>query len=292
MSEDSRYNVTFSGHLVPGMQVAEVKQNLVRLFKSTEKAIDKLFSGNIATVKKDLNHKVANTYLRAMKKAGAIAELEKIAETSDAPSFKPQTDVVVTDKFEDDSEFAELSAPPPLAVDTSPMDDGTSHFDADDDFVAPPPTSITNEADAQGYAPAGQWQMDPVGSLLTKPKREVHREIPKSDQFELSPPKSDVGQLHHDVVAVTPDISQYAIAETGSRLSEEKIKQKIKTPDIGDIEIAEVGVDMGQAKSEVEKVAPDTSQLSLAEEGGTIEQLTHMEEIVNPDTSHLHLADD
>ena len=76
MSEESNYSVTFSGQLVPGEEPDQVKQRLARLFKSSESAIEKLFTGKSVTIKKDITEEKAITYQKALLKAGAIADVE------------------------------------------------------------------------------------------------------------------------------------------------------------------------------------------------------------------------
>jgi hypothetical protein len=53
------YNLEFSGRVIPGWDIDEVKANLAKLMKANEEKIYKLFSGGRFFIKKNIDHKTA-----------------------------------------------------------------------------------------------------------------------------------------------------------------------------------------------------------------------------------------
>ena len=70
MSE-KRYNVEFSGQIIPGWDLDEVKANLANLLKADEEKIFKLFSGSRFVIKKNVDHQTAIKINNVLKDAGA-----------------------------------------------------------------------------------------------------------------------------------------------------------------------------------------------------------------------------
>ncbi|WP_095149214.1 DUF805 domain-containing protein [Pseudomonas sp. Irchel s3a18] len=75
MSEN-RFKIVFDGALLPGVDITTAKLNLAALFKSDVTAIDRLFTGNPVTLKRDLSQADAHTYLNALSKTGIDARIE------------------------------------------------------------------------------------------------------------------------------------------------------------------------------------------------------------------------
>lgn len=96
---DERYDLMFSGELVPGFELVQVKKNLQQLFRLDENKINALFSGKSIPLKKGVDADAANKYRVAMKKAGARVDLVLVSEPARAP-VKPQP----------------MAAPPPVTA--------------------------------------------------------------------------------------------------------------------------------------------------------------------------------
>ena len=65
------YNVDFSGRIIPGWELDEVKANLATLLKADEDTIVKLFSGKRIVLKKNVDHQTALKINNMFKEAGA-----------------------------------------------------------------------------------------------------------------------------------------------------------------------------------------------------------------------------
>lgn len=75
MSEH-RFKIVFDGMLLPGVDINTAKLNLAALYKSEVAAVERLFSGQPVTLKRDLSQVDAQTYLQALKSIGIDARLE------------------------------------------------------------------------------------------------------------------------------------------------------------------------------------------------------------------------
>ena len=77
---DGKFDVVFRGQIIKSMELVEVKANLAQLFKSSPEAIEKLFSGEEAVIKKSLDYATAMKYQSAIKKTGALALIKEVEE--------------------------------------------------------------------------------------------------------------------------------------------------------------------------------------------------------------------
>jgi hypothetical protein len=95
MAETS-YDILFSGELTAGSNRDVVRARIQELFKLTDQAADRLFSGRTIAVKRGLDAKRAARMRDAFKRAGARVRLiERVPETSTGPkadAAPPPTD--------------------------------------------------------------------------------------------------------------------------------------------------------------------------------------------------------
>ncbi|WP_338583447.1 DUF805 domain-containing protein [Pseudomonas sp. MAG733B] len=75
MSEN-RFKIVFDGTLLPGVELSTAKLNLAALYKSEVAAVERLFSGQPVTLKRELSQTDAQTYLQALKNTGIDARIE------------------------------------------------------------------------------------------------------------------------------------------------------------------------------------------------------------------------
>ena len=88
---DGKFDVVFRGQIIKSMELTEVKVNLANLFKSSPEAIEKLFSGEEAVIKKSLDYAMAMKYQSAIKKSGALALIKEIEEPIAKIQAKPNS---------------------------------------------------------------------------------------------------------------------------------------------------------------------------------------------------------
>jgi uncharacterized membrane protein YhaH (DUF805 family) len=73
---DNRFRIVFDGALLPGVDITTAKLNLAALYKSEVAAIERLFSGQPVTLKRELSQADAQTYLQALTNTGIDARIE------------------------------------------------------------------------------------------------------------------------------------------------------------------------------------------------------------------------
>ncbi|KAF1025906.1 MAG: hypothetical protein GAK37_02770 [Pseudomonas sp.] len=73
---DNRFKIVFDGALLPGVEAITARLNLAGLFKTDIESIERLFTGRPVALKRDLSRTDAETYLLALRDAGADARIE------------------------------------------------------------------------------------------------------------------------------------------------------------------------------------------------------------------------
>ena len=186
---DKRFSIAFSGQIAPGADLAQVKANLAKLFKTDPAKIDPLFSGKRVVIRKDLDQLATQKYQMAMLKAGAIPEvLESGAEPPAAAPSAP-------------SQAPTPKAPPPSA----PADMGSVTL------AEPGVTLVEPKETPAPQIDTGAMSMAEVGATLVE-----HRDV-ATPEFDLSGMVLDepgvVLTKPKDVQAPDIDISDLSLSE-------------------------------------------------------------------------------
>ena len=182
----SRYEIAFSGQLVPGAQPELVKANLARLFQADAQRIAQLFSGRRIVIKNNLDAAGAEKYRATLERAGARVEVVDM-------------DVLI--------EEVELAPPPPVepppAVVTAPAARaGRLQVAPRDEYMA-----AFSDVDAPDFGIA------PVGSDLQDARPDAAAPAVDLSQFTLAPVGSDMGQAKSSTPAAAPDTSHLKLLD-------------------------------------------------------------------------------
>ena len=73
MSE--KFNLVFEGKIAPGQEEGAVKTALMKLLKTDDSGVERLFSGSTVTIKKDLDQSTAAKFQQAFETTGALCML-------------------------------------------------------------------------------------------------------------------------------------------------------------------------------------------------------------------------
>ncbi|MFG0379536.1 hypothetical protein ACF8C6_01000 [Pseudomonas sp. zbq_18] len=181
----SLYEIAFSGQLVPGAAVEQVKANLARLFQADEQRIALLFSGRRIVIKSGLDAAGAEKYRSTMERAGAIALVQalQVEEVDMAPP--PAVPEPAT-------------APAPAPASTS----GSTRVIPRDEYMA-----AFSEVEAPDFGIA------PVGADLQDARPPAQAPQVDMSQFSLAPVGSDMGQAKNAPPAPPPDTSHLKLQE-------------------------------------------------------------------------------
>lgn len=183
----SRYEIAFSGQLVPGAQLEPVKANLAKLFQADAQRIAQLFSGRRIVIKNNLDAAGAEKYRVTLERAGALVEVVDM----DMPI-----------------EEVELAPPPPVEPSTAPVATaqaarpGRLQVAPRDEYMA-----AFSNVDAPDFGIA------PVGSDLQDARPEAAAPQVDLSQFSLAPVGSDMGQARAGASAPPPDTSHLKLQD-------------------------------------------------------------------------------
>ena len=169
--------VAFAGELMPGVDAAQVKANLARLFQADPQRIAALFSGRRIVIKSNLDAASAEKYRLTLERAGARVEISPVGQAQPvaAPAAAPAPAAAQAPQAPRAASPAELpgSAFPVLKV--APRDEYMAAFrdvNAPDFGLAPVGVDL-QDARPEPVAPAldlSQLSVAPVGSDMGQAK--------------------------------------------------------------------------------------------------------------------------
>lgn len=174
---DARFDIYFSGELLPNQDPDEVRARVGALFKVSGSALDRLFSGDPVRIKQQVEPETARRYQKAIQKAGAFAELRLVQDT------------------------------PPVEDDPTPAVASAVSSEPDEGTDAPPPAGSAPIVDSD-------WSLAPAGATVdeTPPPPEL-----QVDTSELSANPANTGSLEDCVFekppVPIPDISKLQLED-------------------------------------------------------------------------------
>jgi len=196
-----RYEIVFSGQLVPGAQPERVQANLAKLFQADAKRMALLFSGRRLVLKNNLDQAAAEKYRSTLERAGAQVDVVEMAGQTRAEPEPMQVEEV------------ELAPPPDEPTWTR---------------RAPQPSS---SASAPRIA-ATSSKVEPRDVYMAA---FVDVEAP---DFTISQPGEDVQDPKAPTVAPRLDLSGLSLAPAGSDMGEIKRNEHARVPDISHLKLA------------------------------------------------------
>ena len=153
------FDVIFQGQLLPGADGAVVRTNLVKLFKTDLARVEAMFNGQRVVIKKNVDAATAETYTKALNKAGAAVEIIAVAMPSVTPSI-PATPRVAAEPVP-----LTIAEPGVILVEATPVRAATfdtSHLSLAEvgvDLVTPVVT-------APPQYDLSKFKLDPPGTVL------------------------------------------------------------------------------------------------------------------------------
>lgn len=171
----SRFEIAFSGQIVPGADPDQVKANLARVFQADAQRIALLFSGRRVVIKSDLDEAAAEKYRATLERAGAVAQVHAL--DAGAPAATPP------------------SAPRPVAV-SAAVGGGAERFVARDGYMA---------AFADVQAP--DFDIAPLGADMQEAKADPVAPALDLSRISLAPVGSDMGEIPREAGNPPPDTS-------------------------------------------------------------------------------------
>jgi len=235
----STFDVSFSGQLIDGADLTQVKNNVAKLFKTEVQNIEVMFSGKRVVIKRNLDQQTATKYQAVMKNAGAMCELSE---------NKP----VVTQEYSADNP-PPISQPEPEAGVTSSVSQ----------------VQTANTESAAMPAPASNMDSVTIASPGETIMEHERVEPPQIDISAISIDDSRKNLVEHIPVPEPDiDISSMSIDSSGDNLiqNEQIVEPEI---DISALSMDEAGEDLIEHKK-VPPMEVDTSSMSMAPPGSAV----------------------
>ena len=231
---DTTYQIVVTGVLAAGAQLAQVKENVAKLFNAPAAKLEPLFSGQRVVVKKGLDQAAAQRYVAALQAAGLMSTAETLGGTASAPAAPGAAT----------QSSAQAPAAPGRGPELAPV--GVTIIEAS---PTPPP-----DIDISAY------NMSPAGTEL------IERKItpaPDIDISALSASPAGADMVNAEAVpAPDIDISALSMSSPGVQLVEAPAVPPAAI-DTSALDLAPPGSDVGQQKPQDAPPPPDTSHLKL-----------------------------
>ena len=90
-----RYEIAFTGRMLAGAEVGEVKSRLAQVFQADGQRIEALFSGRRVVIKNNLDERAAQHYRMALERAGALVDV-RLQMPDEVPASATDTSAVNT----------------------------------------------------------------------------------------------------------------------------------------------------------------------------------------------------
>jgi len=182
MSEEL-YEVAFSGAIIEGADIEQVKAKVGAMFKADAAKLAHLFSGKRVVIKKNIDQATANKYKTALTNAGAACEIKSLSEAAAPPAAAEPAPVAKTVP-------TVVSEDVPAAPQTDPL--GISANDISDLNA--------------NIAPVGSDMQDEI-KVAEEPDLDL-------SGLDMAAPGSDLGQIKKDDPPPPPDTSGMEIVDT------------------------------------------------------------------------------
>ena len=234
--KELRYDILFSGELLPGFDSATVAANLARLFKATPETVTRLMDGHSHVLKRDTDHDTAAKYRSAMEKAGARAILREIAPapaaTADGAAARaapgdPDTSLTLAPAVGELLAAHERRTVAAAQVDTSHISLVSAFAttpDAPRDAPPAPDTTHISVAEAGADLLPDRAEAPPppppdtsaitlaaAGALMALPAEPVAHQLPDISAITLAPAGAELESLRRELPLLDPDTSALSI---------------------------------------------------------------------------------
>src|SRR5690606_29626788 len=201
---ETLFDIVFRGDIVPGHNIAQVKQRLAQLFKVDAGRIDALFSGGAVPLKRNLDKSTAEKYRATLHKAGAEVQVRPVGSAGAKPPAAPRA----------------VPARPPLSL--APRG---AYLLAPSERPAAQPL----ELDLSAYS-LRPMEGDLLDAAERRPEADAPLDIPALD---LAEPGADLLEGYRDEGLPLPDIDpDFELAEAGADLLEGSERREVVAPQL------------------------------------------------------------
>ena len=219
---EPQYDLFFNAQLLDGFFEDFVKADLKTLFRTDDAYIDRLFSGQLQTVKTKVDKATAIRFQQAFKKAGAklIVRPHNPKPAQAEPAVKTTRTTPAAEK--------PASAPSPALTTTTETVSGENddrlveHHQPDIeppaeipnwDIAAPGATLTTPKPTPSVAVDTQHLSLANAGANLTDPSFEPPSNIVNTEHLSVAPPGSELETLNESQPVVNVDIRHLSVAD-------------------------------------------------------------------------------
>ncbi|WP_020405141.1 hypothetical protein [Hahella ganghwensis] len=192
----AQYELVFSGQIVDGFDLAQVKQNVANLFKANPAQVEQMFSGRSVVLRNRLDDATGKKYLAILRKNGAQCELRPMGQAAPSPT-EDQKPVPQAPQ----STAPQASTPQARTSAAKPMASGAGK-------VQSPPGALPVAGEkVDDILQEVSWDVAPAGSKLADEAPELPTAEPDTSHLSVAPAGSDLGQKKASPPPPAPDTS-------------------------------------------------------------------------------------
>lgn len=211
------YELAFYGKIVEGTSLDKVKDNIAQLFKASNDQVARMFTGKRVVIRNKLDDETALKYIVAMKKRGAVCQIEQMGQ--------PGVEVNLSAKQE----------PANTSPSSATSDTPTSHATPPESSPQPKPAQTqTTSVQARNASHKKVEMANPNALPIAGEKVD---EILSHTNLELGETGIRLSEEHEEIFSEHHELDDVTLAPTGSILVDKKEEIPAAVPDISHLSI-------------------------------------------------------
>jgi len=209
------YELAFYGKIVDGVALEKVQANIALLFKASDEQVARMFTGKRVVIRNKLDEETALKYVIAMKKRGALCQIEKMGQPGVEVNFSAGEDKPMEPAPKPQMAQPAAAIPTPASTPTpksapEPVPEAEKPRAKKVQMANPNALPIAGEK-VDDILSATNFDLDPTGIRLSEEHEEIFPEHHEFDDVTLAPTGSDLVDKKEEVPVALPDISHLSI---------------------------------------------------------------------------------
>jgi hypothetical protein len=209
------YELAFYGKIVEGTSLDKVKGHVAQLFKANSEQVARMFTGNRVVIRNKLDDDTALKYIVAMKKRGAVCQIEKMGQ----PGVEVNLGNTASPKPVERSIPKKVSSTEPASIHRK---------------QAQPQPSTESQSITTNTAPKKVEMANPNALPIAGEKVD---EILSHTHFELGATGLRLSEEHEEIFPEHHELDDVTLAPTGSDLNDKKEEIQTAIPDISHLSL-------------------------------------------------------
>ena len=195
----AQYELVFSGKLVEGFELEQVKQNVANLFKASAAQVEQMFSGRDVVLRNRLDDATGKKYQAILQKNGALCSLRLMGQAVPASGTASSAASAPT---------PEEAPPPPSSASPQPPKSVSEPATKAVKPVQAPPGALPVAGEKVDEILHGlSWDLAPAGTDLADHGEDLPTVEPDTSHLSIAPPGEDLGQKKAPPPPPAPDTS-------------------------------------------------------------------------------------